>query len=125
MSTPEERKAVFDGAFGRIIAEIDEPQTDQARHLSVQLDQGCADACAAALRTGKKATVTLKLTFDASGQGRVEITPKLDTKLPAEPLNGAVMYSNLNGDISSVPLDNPARQMEFTPGGVTPIKRGN
>ena len=57
-------------SFGKIIAEIDEPQTEQARHLSVQLDQGCADAAAAALRTGKKAKVTLALTFDASGQGR-------------------------------------------------------
>lgn len=87
-----------EGAFNRIVAEIDRPETDPARHLSIELDEAIREITRAAAAAGKSATLTLTLTVKPGPENRREWTHDVKKKIPRLPRAAIVLYADQEGE---------------------------
>lgn len=88
------------GAFERVIREIDAPETDPEKHLSVVLDRSMEAGIQASRASGKKAVVVLKLVIEALPEKRVVFTGTVDARLPRPGFPGVGLFVLEDGTIT-------------------------
>ena len=112
-----------EGAFNRIIAEIDRPEIAPERHLSIELDEAVKAITRAAAASGKKAKLTLVLEVKPQPDNRREWTHDVKLVLPRLPRAPITLYADQEGE----PYDhNPLHAAGPLPGVnvSTPKRRG-
>lgn len=88
-----------DDTFNRIVLEIDASESDQERHLSIQLDEAVRAAVRAVRASNKKATITMKLTIAPDKGSRVTFGGQVDSRLPRPGTNQVTLYTDAEGNV--------------------------
>ena len=85
--------------FSRVVEMIDDLEPDADRHISVQMDNSVRDAIMAAKRSGKTATVMVKIAIDTAPDRRVLFRGEVKATLPRPPTSQVTAYADEDGGI--------------------------
>lgn len=80
--------------WNRAIARIDSMEDDPERHIALQIDRAVREAVQAAKRTGKKSSVSVKISFTPGPDRRIELSSEVKKTLPAPPTSKVSAYAN-------------------------------
>lgn len=98
--------------FNQILEAIDALETEEERHLSIQIDKSLRDAIRAAQNSGQPAEVTVKVKVKTGPERRINFSANVSAKLPRPPVSGVTLYADLDGRVHK---SDPAQlKMPFT-----------
>ncbi len=112
------------GTLQQVLRAVDETESDPARHVSIQIDDGIRDAIRACKDSGKKAKFTIEVVASPQPERRVQLGVLVKATLPKPPTSAVVLYAD---DMGSLHRSDPAQLPLPGAGGpkVTPIKKEN
>jgi hypothetical protein len=106
--------------FDRVVYEIDRPQTDPDRHLTIQADNAIRALLNAVEESGGKGTVTLVITAKRVGD-QTELTGNVSKNLPKKAA-GAVRMWTREGDLFNHPVDRAASTLPGIDVSTPPVR---
>jgi hypothetical protein len=85
----------------KICDTADALESDPDRHILTNLNTSLTDAIRAVSRTGRAATVTLKIAIKPAGERRVACVPTVDAKIPRPATSAAQLFADGMGNLHS------------------------
>lgn len=85
--------------FEQIVENIDAGEHDPTRHVMAQINDALTRATRATMSSGKKSTITVKLTLAPGAQRQLSAAVGIDTKLPNPPLGAVRLFADGMGNL--------------------------